>query len=80
MECAYAAYSLLREFEKPDEALEMQALAARLGHPFAVRNEAIDMILGRRGITKIPLGLSKYIVSVPRTIAYAKSTPRYRKL
>ncbi len=76
MECAYNAWLLLRQFDRAEQALEMQALAAQLGHPIAGRNQAFDLIFGRNGPKNILRGLKQYIRLIPGLVAYANGLSR----
>lgn len=76
MECAYCSYILLKKGKRNEEADAMRSLAARLGHPLAARDQAFDMLLGRRGPTKILSGLARYFSLIPQLIAYAGAISR----
>ena len=79
-QCAFAAYHLLKQKKRTPEANNMLEVAARAGHPFALRNISIEMILGRRGIVNIIPGLVRWIVSVPKILSYAKGRSYYKNL
>jgi TPR repeat protein len=76
MECAYNAYFLLKKNKRNEEAVAMQSLAARLGHPLAARDQAFDMLLGKKGFAKIFPGLIQYFSLIPQLIAYANAISR----
>jgi len=80
VECAYCSFVILRNLGRLEDAAAMKKLAAKLGQPFAARDEALEMIKGRRGVLWVPIGIIKLLKLAPAIIKRVKKTEAYRRL
>ena len=79
-EGAFNAYKILRILGRPDEAIAMREKAINMGHAFAARDRALEMMYGHRGLLKIPYGALTLARLAPRIIRHAKTTVGYKRL
>jgi TPR repeat protein len=69
-DCSYGLYRLLKERGEIEQAHLALELGAKQGNPLAKHAAAMERMLGRRGVSRIPIGFARWIGNAPAFIKY----------
>jgi TPR repeat protein len=69
-DCSYNLYRLMKDQGEVEQARLALELGAKQGNPLAKHVAAMERMLGRRGVSRIPIGFVRWIGNAPAFIRY----------
>jgi TPR repeat protein len=70
--CSYNLFKLLLKLGETDKARDAFNLALSQGDPIAAQTYAIECILGRHGLHRLPSGLIRYFRNIPNLVRFRR--------